>query len=68
MATYGPKPRWGDRSPCKVHWPSEHRAVYERAAQEAGLSLNEYLIRVAARAHGITIPGDQDDARLSMSA
>ncbi|MGH8921591.1 MAG: hypothetical protein ACRD0H_25190 [Actinomycetes bacterium] len=55
-ARSGPIPRYGERRPCKVHWPAEHRDVYEREAAKQGLTLGEYLIRVAATAHGIPVP------------
>ena len=64
---YGPKPPWGERAPVKVHWPAAHREVYDRAAREAGLSLNEYVIRAMARLHGIAVP-DDPEPQLRMSA
>ena len=53
MARYGPKPRYGPRSPVKVYWPADHRERYEREAAARGLSLNEYLIRTMAHVHGL---------------
>jgi len=68
MATkYGRKPRYGERSPCKVHWPAEHRKVYEREAAKHGLTLGEYLILFTARAHGIPVPSEQE-GQLQLSA
>lgn len=63
--SYGPTPRWGPRNPCKVHWPAEHRALYEERATALGLSLNEYLIRLVAKAHGFPVPDHPEQLDLS---
>lgn len=67
---YGPIPRWGPepRTPCKIHWPREHRERYETEASEAGLSLNEYVIRVMARVHGLPGPREEHDTQIALGA
>lgn len=65
----GRKPMWGPRSPMTVHWPEEHRAQYERAAAEAGVSLNEYVIRRFAVLHGLIQPSEEvESAQLKLGA
>lgn len=54
----GPKARWGKRVPVTIKWPVEHRALYDRLAQEQGISLNEYVVRFVAAGHGLPIPPD----------
>ena len=57
---HGPEPRWGGRRwPLTVNWPEAHRELYEAEAKKAGVSVNEYCIRVMASAHGL-LPDQQD--------
>jgi len=65
---YGPRPRWGPRHPCKIHWPADHREHYEELARKSGLSLNEYVIRRLAEAHGLDGPRTGDDEQLPLGA
>lgn len=39
-----------------VRVPRDHRAVYERAAAEAGIPLGDYVALMLARAHELAEP------------
>ncbi len=55
MANRGPQPK-GDRSAITVRIPKTHRALYERAAVEAGVPLGDYIALALARAHQLEDP------------
>jgi hypothetical protein len=66
----GRKPMWGPRSPMTVHWPEEHLEHYKREARKAGVSPNEYIIRLLAEVHGL-IPeqsGGAEPQQLALGA
>ncbi len=65
---YGRVPKYGPRNPCKVHWPADHRELYERDAVKLGLTLGEYLIRLVARVHGLPVPEEEEGSQLSLTA
>lgn len=54
-STPGPEPK-GDRAPVTLRVHRPYRAMYKEAADAAGLSLNDYLDQVLARAHGVPEP------------
>ena len=52
-----------------VNWPRKHRELFESEARKMGISVNEYCIRVMAKAHGLLedepAPQDRREGPLS---
>lgn len=51
----GPKGR-GTRSQCTLRLPAEHKAYYQKLADERGLELGQYLTMQLAERHGLDLP------------
>lgn len=51
----GRKPK-GERTPATVRVPERHYNRYLKLADEAGLSLNDYLVRELALRHQLDLP------------
>lgn len=66
----GRKSVWGERSAVSIKWPVAHRKRYEQEAAALGLSLNEYVIRHMAVAHGLIEAGalEGDEQQLPLGA
>lgn len=52
----GPKPK-GDREQITARFPRGHLDVYRQRAEQAGMSLSDYLALTLARAHDLGEPG-----------
>lgn len=57
----GPPPKWaalGGLVATQIRWPRAHREVYQRRADELGMSFSEYVVRTMAAAHGLELPDE----------
>ncbi len=55
------RPSKGERIQKTMRFPAEHYAVYETAAEKAGMDFNAYINWVLAQWHGLPAPDGEPE-------